>query len=115
MFSTFRNRELLKAYLIPLISNSTASMTWAIEVLLEGRTAFVIAHRLSTVRNADKIVVISHGEIVEEGNHNELMAKGGLYSQLYMMQFRDIEVEETPVPSRAPSGRADTEQRRGRG
>jgi ATP-binding cassette subfamily B protein len=57
--------------------------------LLKDRTAFVIAHRISTVRNADKIIVLNHGEVVEEGNHDELMAEGGLYNQLYMMQFRD--------------------------
>ena len=66
-----------------------------LEKLLRNRTALVIAHRLSTVRNADNIIVLSQGEVVEEGTHNELMSKGGLYSQLYRMQFRDEEVEET--------------------
>lgn len=66
-----------------------------LEKLLKNRAALIIAHRLSTVRNADKIIVLSQGEVVEEGTHSELMVKGGLYSQLYMMQFRDEEVEET--------------------
>jgi ATP-binding cassette subfamily B protein len=60
-----------------------------LEKLLKDRTAFIIAHRLSTVRKADRIIVLNDGEIVEEGTHNELMEKSGLYSQLYMMQFRE--------------------------
>jgi ATP-binding cassette subfamily B protein len=54
----------------------------ALGTLLRGRTAFIIAHRLSTVRHADRIVVIDGGRIVEQGDHGELMAKGGLYSRL---------------------------------
>ncbi len=64
----------------------------ALEKLLEGRTSFIIAHRLSTVRNADKILVIDQGRIVERGTHAELLARGGLYAQLYEMQFRYQEV-----------------------
>lgn len=60
-----------------------------LEKLLNNRTAFIIAHRLSTVRRADRIIVLRDGEIIEEGNHIELMAKSTLYRQLYMMQFRD--------------------------
>jgi len=63
----------------------------ALEDLLENRTAFIIAHRLSTVRKADRIIVIKGGEIIEEGSHRELMERSGLYSQLYQMQFKDIE------------------------
>ena len=61
----------------------------ALDRLMEGRTAVVIAHRLSTVRDADDIVVIDHGKIVEEGTHTELLAKNGLYASLYAVQFKD--------------------------
>lgn len=64
----------------------------ALERLLHGRTAFVIAHRLSTIRNADKIVAIDGGRVVEEGSHEELLAKtDGLYRTLYEMQFKHQE------------------------
>jgi ATP-binding cassette subfamily B protein len=56
--------------------------------LMEGRTSFVIAHRLSTIRDADHVLVINDGKIVEEGNHNQLMAKKGVYQNLYMSQFK---------------------------
>ena len=61
----------------------------ALERLMQGRTVFVIAHRLSTVRNADKIIVLDKGKIVDAGTHAELIEKGGLYKRLYDMQFRD--------------------------
>jgi ABC-type multidrug transport system fused ATPase/permease subunit len=57
--------------------------------LLKGRTTLIIAHRLSTVRNADIIVVINRGIIEEKGRHQELIVKGGLYSHLYKTQFRE--------------------------
>lgn len=60
----------------------------AMDKILKGRTAIVIAHRLSTVRNADQIVVIENGVIAEAGKHDELVAKGGLYKRLYEMQFK---------------------------
>lgn len=57
------------------------------ENLMKGRTSFVIAHRLSTIRNADMILVLNHGDIVETGNHEQLLAKGGFYADLYNSQF----------------------------
>jgi len=57
--------------------------------LLTGRTSLVVAHRLSTVRDADRIVVIHKGEKAEEGSHDELMARQGLYYRLYQLQFKD--------------------------
>jgi len=69
----------------------------ALEDLIQNRTAFIIAHRLSTVRNADRIIVIDGGEIVEEGSHEELMRRKGLYSQLYQMQFKDIEKNDNQI------------------
>jgi len=55
--------------------------------LMEGRTSFVIAHRLSTIRNSDVILVMERGNIIEQGSHTELMAKGGFYAELYNSQF----------------------------
>ena len=59
----------------------------AMDNLMEGRTSFVIAHRLSTIKDADMILVMNHGDIVEQGNHEELLAKGGFYANLYNSQF----------------------------
>lgn len=61
----------------------------ALDRLMKGRTAVVIAHRLSTVRDCNKIIVIDHGRIVEEGTHAELLEKGGLYAHLYEVQFNE--------------------------
>ena len=61
----------------------------AIDRLLEGRTVFVIAHRLSTVQHATQILVLDRGRIVERGTHHELLAAGGVYARLYQLQFRD--------------------------
>ena len=61
-----------------------------IQTLLEGRTSFVIAHRLSTIQKADRIFVIDHGGIMEEGTAQELIAKKGLYYDLYMAQFKNV-------------------------
>ncbi len=59
----------------------------SMDKLMAGRTSFVIAHRLSTIKNADLILVLNHGEIVEQGNHEELLAQGGAYAELYNSQF----------------------------
>lgn len=59
----------------------------AMDALMEGRTSFVIAHRLSTIRDADLILVMKDGDIIEQGNHEELMKKGGFYADLYNSQF----------------------------
>ena len=71
-----------------LDSESERLVQEALDKLMKGRTTFVIAHRLSTVRKADIIVVLDKGEIVERGRHDELLAKGGLYKKLYEMQFQ---------------------------
>jgi ATP-binding cassette subfamily B multidrug efflux pump len=72
----------------------------AMKILLKNRTSIIIAHRLSTVRNADRILVINDGKIIEEGNHRELMKKGGLYSHLYRMQFKEPEKPTAPKPQK---------------
>jgi ATP-binding cassette, subfamily B, multidrug efflux pump len=89
---------------ILILDEATASIDTQTEVLIQkalqkllaGRTSFVIAHRLSTVRNADLVLVIDGGEIVERGTHKELMAKGGLYADLYNRQFYQPEAETKP-------------------
>lgn len=63
----------------------------AMDNLMKGRTSFIIAHRLSTIKNADLILVMNHGDIVEQGTHEELLEKGGFYSDLYNSQFEESE------------------------
>ncbi|MEW5724216.1 MAG: ABC transporter transmembrane domain-containing protein [Thermodesulfobacteriota bacterium] len=89
-------RALLKNAPILILDEATSSLDTeselavqkALENLMRGRTTFVIAHRLSTVRHADRIIVMSGGRIIEEGDHDALMALGGEYHRLYEMQFK---------------------------
>lgn len=82
---------------ILILDEATSSVDTRTEVLiqramrrlLEGRTSFVVAHRLSTIRDADNIIVMNHGDIVETGSHDELMVRGGFYAGLYNSQFAD--------------------------
>jgi ATP-binding cassette, subfamily B, bacterial MsbA len=90
-------RALLKNPAILILDEATSSLDYeserlvqdALETLMRGRTTFVIAHRLSTVRRANRIVVLDQGRIIEEGTHEELLTNQGLYKQLYDIQFRD--------------------------
>ena len=61
----------------------------ALDELCRGRTTLVVAHRLSTIRGADTIAVVTEGRVTEEGTHDELIAAGGLYRDLYALQFRE--------------------------
>ena len=95
-------RALLKNPAILVLDEATSSLDTesealvqeALDRLMRGRTTFVIAHRLSTVRNADRILVLADGHIIEHGSHHELLARGGLYRKLYEMQFRDVTARE---------------------
>ncbi len=88
-------RVLLKAPAIVILDEATAHLDSESEVAvqralaaaLEGRTSLVIAHRLSTIRSADQILVVENGRVVQSGDHDALMAEGGLYSELYRTQF----------------------------
>jgi ATP-binding cassette subfamily B protein len=72
----------------------------AMKTVLEGRTSIVIAHRLSTIRSANRILVLSEGRVIEEGNHGELLAKGGVYDTLYRLQMKTEEGGQTYGPER---------------
>jgi subfamily B ATP-binding cassette protein MsbA len=72
-----------------LDARSEALVQQALDVLMEGRTSLVIAHRLATVRKADRILVLDEGRIAEQGSHDELLEKGGLYAHLHKLQFQD--------------------------
>ncbi len=90
-------RAVLKDPAILILDEATSSLDTESERLIEdalgkllvGRTTLIIAHRLSTVRRADRLVVMDRGRIVEEGTHSELLGLGGLYARLYQRQFRD--------------------------
>jgi ABC-type multidrug transport system fused ATPase/permease subunit len=74
-------------------SQTEALVQAAIERVLQGRTAVVVAHRLSTVRRADQIAVLRHGRLIEIGNHEELLAHGGLYAELVAAGERQGKLE----------------------
>ena len=90
-------RAILKDPRVLVLDEATSSLDTeserliedALERLLVGRSTLIIAHRLSTVRRADRLVVLDHGRIVEQGRHAELLARGGLYARLYQQQFRE--------------------------
>ena len=92
-------RAILADPKILILDEATSSVDTRTEVLIQkamdnlmnGRTSFIIAHRLSTIRDADLILVMKDGDIVEQGNHNELLAKGGFYANLYNSQFEAAE------------------------
>jgi ATP-binding cassette subfamily B protein len=98
-------RAILTNPLILILDEATSSVDaeaeyliqQALEKVLEGRTALVIAHRLSTIRHADKIIALEDGRIVEVGDHRELLARGGLYSQMYRRQYDLMAASDSPT------------------
>ncbi len=82
-----------------LDAEAEATIQRALDTLLEGRTVVMIAHRLSTVKKADLIVVMRDGRIVETGKHADLLAAGGLYSQLHRTQFQGSDSDDAPPPA----------------
>src|SRR5215470_3532778 len=98
-------RLLLKAPSVVVLDEATAhldsesevAVQRALKTALAGRTSLVIAHRLSTIREADQILVIDHGQVRERGRHEELLAAGGLYAELYHTQFASQEARQAPV------------------
>ena len=91
------------------LDNSTEiQIQEALDRLSSGRTTVVVAHRLSTVRNASEIAVISDGQIIEQGTHETLLDKNGVYAQLYSLQFREDELlhpsSAAPIPAKSTRG-----------
>ena len=80
-----------------LDSESEAAVQAALDEALSGRTSIVIAHRLSTVRQADSIVVLEKGRVIDQGTHAELLERGGVYAELYRTQFAPS-VSTEPAP-----------------
>ncbi len=105
-------RLLLKAPDIVVLDEATAhldseselAVQQALKTALAGRTSLVIAHRLSTVREADMILVVDDGRIVEQGRHDELLAAGGLYAELYTTQFEHQANPDASGPEGAAGG-----------
>ena len=102
-------RALVKNPPVLLLDEATSSLDTeaerevqrALDNLMKNRTTIAIAHRLSTVRNADRIIVLSDGEIVEQGTHQELIARSGLYRKLYELQFAEEPIASAQNPDRA--------------
>ena len=74
--------------------SGNAWLQQALANLMRGRTTVVIAHRLTTIHRADKIVVLNRGQVVDTGSHGELMSRGGIYRELYELQFSDEMIAE---------------------
>jgi ATP-binding cassette subfamily B protein len=92
-----------------LDSESEAAVQMALGTALSGRTSIVIAHRLSTIRDADLILVLDEGQIVQRGSHEELLAAGGLYAELYRTQFAVSPISDSELESRDEEPRLDDE------
>ena len=95
-------RVFLKDPKILILDEATSALDNTTELLIQnslnelskGRTTIIVAHRLSTIKNATKILVVSNGSIIESGNHDELINKKGIYYQLYMLQFKDVKEKD---------------------
>jgi len=105
-------RAILKNSAVLILDEATSSLDTESEALIEdalnhllkGRTTLIIAHRLSTVRRADRLLVLDQGRIVEEGTHAELLARGGLYARLYARQFREDDAKPVDLLLDAAAG-----------
>jgi ATP-binding cassette subfamily B protein len=102
-------RAILRNPVVLLLDEATSALDaesermvqHALDKLMEGRTTLVIAHRLATILKADRIVVLDHGRIVEQGSHAELVRRGGLYARLAALQFDDAQLADWPAPASA--------------